>query len=172
MAQALRDWLGPLQTRIDRMTQSREGLAQAIQSCIAAMQDMRPAYEDMQRQWIAIQGIRNTYHQVYVSRFGESEPDQPSDQPIPTTVLETPEQRRDAIRKTAQRIAAPNSNVTDSEVLRALKSEGMDLTGGNPTAIISTVLNGFKEEFEKVKGEKGEFRRKGHAETIQHTIAT
>ena len=172
MAQALRDWLGPLQTHIDRMTQSRDGLAQAIQACIAAMQDMRPAYEDMQRQWIAIQGIRNTYHQVYVSRFAETPPNAPSNQVTPTTVLETPEQRRDAIRTTAQRIAAPGKNVTDREVLEALRSEGMDIVQWNPTAIISTVLNGFKGEFEKVKGKKGEFRRKGLAETIQHTIAT
>lgn len=172
MPQALEDWLGSLQKRIDRLGHSRDDLEQVIYACADMLQAMRPAYDEVRRQFGALTNIQTNYTQVYMSRFGEPPPDRPHDQQAATAVLETTEQRRDAIRKTAIRIASPNSNTTDREVLQALKSEGIELGAGNPRATISTVLNGFKEEFEKVKGKRGEFRRRGPAETIQHTIAT
>jgi hypothetical protein len=49
--------------------------------------------------------------------------------------------------------------VSDEAVLEELKRRGMKIDASNPTATISTVLHGFKPQFEKVQGKRGVFTR-------------
>jgi len=50
-------------------------------------------------------------------------------------------------------------NVSDEAVLEELKHRGIKIDAANPTAVISTILHGFKPQFEKVQGKRGIFRR-------------
>ena len=75
-------------------------------------------------------------------------------------ILDTPEHRKQAIRDVALSLTKPGDDVSDEAVLEELKRRGMRIEAANPTAAISTILNGFKPEFEKVQGKRGIFKRK------------
>jgi len=57
-------------------------------------------------------------------------------------------------------ITNPGDDISDEAVLEELQRRGMKIDGFNPTAIISTILNGFKPQFEKIEGKRGVFRRR------------
>jgi hypothetical protein len=74
-------------------------------------------------------------------------------------LLDTPERRKQAIREVALSITKPGDDVSDEAVLEELRRRWMRINAPNPTAIISTILRGFKPQFEKVLGKRGVFRR-------------
>ena len=86
-------------------------------------------------------------------------PPRPTEAPIKEVFLDTPESRKQAIREVALSITELGDEISDEAVLEELKRRGMKIDLINPTATISTILNGFKPQFEKVQGKRGLFRR-------------
>ena len=62
-------------------------------------------------------------------------------------------------RLSALSMTEPGDDVSDEAVLEELKRRGMKIDAANPTATISTILHGFKSQFEKVQGTRGVFKR-------------
>ena len=96
---------------------------------------------------------------MYVTMFGEQPPPRPEEAPIIEVLLDTPEPRKQAIREVALSITNPGDDVSDETVLEELKRRGMKIDTANPTATISTILNGFKPQFKKIQDKRGVFRR-------------
>ena len=79
---------------------------------------------------------------------------------LPEKLLRTSQERKTAVRDVALAISKPDSEITDKTILEELTRRSMKLVADNPTAVISTILGGFTSEFEKVKGQRGTFKRK------------
>ena len=77
-------------------------------------------------------------------------------------LLDSPEARREAVRKVALYLTEPGDEVTDRQIVEAFKNDGKRLVADNPAATVSTILNGFKSEFEKVAGRRSVFRRRSN----------
>jgi hypothetical protein len=115
-------------------------------------------------QWLGQQqGYANTvgriFNEMYYTMFGKQPPARPKEAPIPEVLLDTPDNRKQAIRNVALAITKPGEEVSDERVLEELKRRGMKINMFNPTAAISTVLNGFKPQFKKMEGKRGLFIR-------------
>jgi hypothetical protein len=57
-------------------------------------------------------------------------------------------------------VTEPGGEVMDEVILEELRRRGLRIDMPNPTAAISTILNGFKPQFEKVQGKRGIFKRR------------
>jgi hypothetical protein len=96
---------------------------------------------------------------MYFTMFGKQPPPRPTEVQVKEVLLNTPQDRKHAIREAALAITKPGGEVSDEAVLDELKIRGMKVVANNPTAAISTILNGFKSQFKKVEGKRGVFTR-------------
>ena len=99
------------------------------------------------------------FNDMYFTRFNKQPPSHPTETPIAEILLDTPEIRKQTIREVALSITEPGNEVCDEAVMEELKRLGKKIDLINPTATISTVLRGFRPQFEKVQGKRGVFRR-------------
>ena len=152
----LNDWTADLNERIATQLQSKEGIATVLAMCDDALAEMQPAYDFASQQKDSLQTLRQNYSQLYLARFGELYASKSIE-----IVLDTTESRREAVRGAALEVVDKYGLVTDQDVLDYLKREGKVLAGGNPKAIVSTILWGFKSQFEKVADMQGVFQYKG-----------
>jgi hypothetical protein len=103
--------------------------------------------------------MNRIFSEMYVTMFGEQPPPRLEEATIAEVLLDTPEPRKQAIRDVALSITNPGDDVCDEAVFEELKRRGMKIDTANPTATISTILNGFKPQFKKVQGKRGVFSR-------------
>ena len=104
--------------------------------------------------------ILNNLAQLYKLRFQEELPPRTERDTPELTMLDTPEERSEAIREAALAIAMPGSDASIAAVLTFLSDHGMRIVASNPRATIASVLYQFSSEFERVQGRRGVFRRR------------
>jgi hypothetical protein len=83
---------------------------------------------------------------------------------------DTPESRRRMVRDVALSLTKPGEMIKDKAIVEEIKRQGLKLSAKNPTAMVSTILNGFRVEFEKVEGKRGVFRRKSEEPDLRAMI--
>jgi len=104
--------------------------------------------------------MQRIFNDMYFTRFNKQPPPRPTETPVKEVLLDSPELRKQAIRQVALSLTEPGNDVSDEAILEELKRRGMKIDLANPTATISTVLRGFKPQFEKVEGKRGIFIRR------------
>jgi hypothetical protein len=127
--------------------------------CQDYLGEMQPINQWLGQQQGFVTQMNRIFSDMYLTMYGRQPPPRPTEAPIAEVLLDTPEHRRQAIREAALSITKPGDEVSDEAVLEELKRRGMKLAANNPTATISTILRGFKPQFEKVQGKMGVFRR-------------
>ena len=160
----LKDWRGDLDKQIRGKGQSQQDLLAVIHICQELLENMQPAANFIQEQRSDIATWLSRYQELYMARFKEQPPPRPSEELPDHMVLDTPQKRKQAIRQAALTMTEPGMAVGDKDVWKFLQEEGMLLVANNPTAAISTILNGFKSEFQKVDGKRGVFQRRNPPE--------
>jgi hypothetical protein len=156
----LKDWKGELESLLETVSLRKPDMVRVMHFAEALMEDMQPASNWLQdhRRWVS--DLLANYQAMYRGRFHEEPPLRPKEERTGEILLDTPESRRQVIRGVALAISKPGEFITDEQVLEALKAQGKRLLADNPTATISTILNGYKSHFEKVEDKRGTFRRR------------
>ena len=156
----LKDWRATLEKRISNLGQSQEDLLLVVHTCEELLQNMQPAATFIDKQKADISTWLSRYQELYFARFNERPPSRPIEDIAEHLLLDTPEKRKSAVRETAIALAEPGMEVGDKDVRNALAEKGMRLVANNPAAAISTILNGYVSEFQKVTGKSGIFERR------------
>jgi hypothetical protein len=155
----LKDWRGLLEKRLNKVTYTEEDILEVLYLCQDYLVEIQPAGQWVGQQQGFINQMQRIFNDMYFTRFNKQPPPRPSETPIPEVLLDTPEIRKQIIREVALSITKPGNEVSDEAVLAELKQLGKKLDLVNPTATISTILRGFRPQFEKVQGKRGVFRR-------------
>ena len=155
----LKDWRGLLEKRLNKVTYTEEDILEVLYLCQDYLVEIQPAGQWVGQQQGFINQMQRIFNDMYFTRFNKQPPPRPSETPIPEVLLDTPEIRKQIIREVALSITKPGNEVSDEAVLAELKQLGKKLDLVNPTATISTILRGFRPQFEKIQGKRGVFRR-------------
>jgi len=157
----IKDWRKTLEQQIEGLRHNEEELLKIIQLCQEALSEMEPAYTFVRDQRGEIEDWLNEFKRLYVIRF-KHDPQVLARKELQWSeeILDTPERRKSEVRKIALEIGSPGVEITDQTVLDELVSRGKRFIAENPKATISTILVGFKEEFTKVEGKRGTFRKR------------
>jgi hypothetical protein len=155
----LEDWKTLLEKQLKITGYSQKDILKIVHLCQDFTEEIQPGSQWVGHQQAFVTRIYRIFVDMYVTRFGEQPPPRPKGAPITEVLLDTPERRKQAIREVALSITKPGDDVSDEAVLEELRRRGMRINAPNPTAIISTILRGFKPQFEKVLGKRGVFRR-------------
>jgi hypothetical protein len=155
----LKDWKKLIENQISRAAYTEADILKLIYLCQNYMGEIQPISQWVGQQHGFINQMQRILTDMYFTMFGIQPPPRPAEIPIPEIVLDTPETRKQTIREVALAITELGEDVSDEVVFEELKRRGMKMDLINPTATISTVLRGFKPQFEKVPGKRGIFRR-------------
>ena len=156
----LKDWQWSLGRQIDNHRLNEDDLLSIIRLCEETLYEIEPPYIFVRDQRSVVQDWLNEFRRFYLTRFRKEAPVLSMEELQSEEVLDSPQRRKAEVRRVALDLAGPNQEVTDQAVLDELKAAGKRFIAENPTATISTILVGFKAEFEKVEGVRGRFRRK------------
>jgi len=156
----LKDWREQVENEMKRGGHEKEDVLKIIWLAQDLLSEMGPGQRWVSEQSTYLNSIASEYMRIYITRFGAELPPRPQKETRPEILLYTPGSRKQAVRDVALAITKPGNDVSDEAVLEELKRRGMNIDAANPTATISTILNGFKSQFEKVKGKRGVFRRR------------
>jgi hypothetical protein len=156
----LKDWKGLLEKQINSVGHSEEDLLKVIRLGEDFSDEVRLVGQWFNQQAAYVNMIVSQFSQMYTGRFNKQVPPRPQKELPSEILLDTPEHRKKIVREVALSMTKPGDDVTDEAVLEELKRRGMNLVANNPTATISTILHGFKPQFEKVPGKRGVFRRR------------
>ena len=155
----LKDWKFLVEKQLNKANYSEADILKIIYMCQDHLSEIQPIMQWLgQQQGYATQ-ISRIFNDMYFTMFGKQPPPRPKEAPIPEVLLDTPDVRKEAIRNMALAITKPGEEISDEKVLEELRRRGMKINMFNPTAAISTVLNGFKPQFKKVEGKRGLFIR-------------
>ena len=157
---ALKDWRGLLERRLNKATYTEEDILEILHLCQDYTVEVQPTAQWLGQQQGFINQMQRIFIDLYFTRFNKQPPPRLTETPVKEILLDTAEIRKQTIREVALAIIKPGFEVSDEAVLEELKRRGMKLIANNPTATISTILHGFKPQFEKVQGKRGVFRRK------------
>ncbi len=157
---ALRDWKGLLERRLNKATYTDKDILETLYLCQDFLVEIQPAGQWLGQQQGFINQMQRIFNDMYFTMFNKQPPPRPTETPVKEVLLDTPEIRKQTIRDVALSLTKPGDDVSDEAVLEELKRRGMRIEAANPTAAISTILNGFKPQFEKVQGKRGIFKRK------------
>ncbi|MFC2011024.1 hypothetical protein ACFLUR_01885 [Chloroflexota bacterium] len=155
----LKDWKEIIEEELESKLPTEKGLVDIIHLCDELFEESESAMKFINEQRGFMVRIRDQYKGLYDTRFHKEPPPRLKKQRGEEVLLETPEARKQAVREKALTLANIGDEITDEDILRALESEDKRLVAENPTATISTILNGFKSHFEKVGGRRGVFKR-------------
>jgi hypothetical protein len=155
----LKDWNALVQKQLKKAGYSEKDILEIIYLCHDYLSEIQPIGQWLGQQQGFITQMHRTFGEMYFTMFGNQPPPRPTEAPITEVLLDTPEGRKQAIREVALSITEPGSEVSDEAVLEELKRRGMKIDLVNPTATISTILNGYKPQFEKIQGKRGLFKR-------------
>ena len=156
---ALKDWKTLVEKQLNKAAYAESDILKIIYMCQDYLGEIQPIGQWVGQQQGFIIQMHRIFSDMYFTMFGKQPPPRPTEAPITEVLLDTPERRKQAIREVALSISKPGDDVSDEAVFEELKRRGMKIDAFNPTATISTILNGFKPEFEKVQGKRGVFRR-------------
>ena len=156
---ALKDWRGLLEKRLNKATYTEEDILEILYLCQDYLVEIQPAGQWLGQQQGFVTQMQHIFNDMYFTRFNKQPPTRSRETPIPEVLLDTTEIRKQTIREVALSITKPGNEVSDEAVLEELKRLGKKIDLVNPTATISTILRGFRPQFEKVQGKRGVFRR-------------
>ena len=155
----LKDWKTLVEEQLNKAAYTEADILKIIYMCQDYLGEIQPISRWVGQQQEFVGQMQRLFSEMYFTIFGKQPPPRPAETPIPEILLDTPERRKQAIREMALSITKLGNEVSDEVVLEELKRRGMKIDLVNPTATISTILNGFKPQFEKVQGKRGLFRR-------------
>ncbi len=155
----LKDWKILLDEQLKITDYGKKDILRIVHLCQDYLGEIQPIGQWVGQQQGFVTRMYSIFSDMYVTMFGEQPPPRPEEATIAEVLLDTPEPRKRAIREVALSITNPGDDVSDEAVFEELKRRGMKIDTTNPTATISTILNGFKTQFEKVQGKRGVFRR-------------
>ena len=155
----LKDWKILVQKQLKSAGYGEKDILKIVYMCQDYLGEIQPIGQWVGQQQSFVTQMYRTFNEMYFTMYGEQPPPRPTEAPLTEVVLDTPEHRKQAIRELALSITKSGDEVSDEAVLEELKRRGMKLAANNPTATISTILHGFKPQFEKVQGKRGVFRR-------------
>ncbi len=156
----LRDWRSLLEKRLNKATYTEEDILEMLNICQEYLVEIQPAGQWLGQQQAFINRMQSIFNDMYFTRFNKQPPPRPTETPVKEVLLDTTEIRRQTIREMALAMTKPGNEISDEAVLEELKRRGMKFNLVNPTATISTVLRGFKPQFEKAEGKRGVFIRR------------
>jgi hypothetical protein len=160
MIPELKDWKALLEERLSKTTHSEEDVLGILHLCQDFVLEIQPVGQWLGEQQGFVNQMQRIFNEIYFMRFNKQPPPRPTETPVKEVVLNSPEARKQAIRQVALSITQPGDGVSDEAVLEELKRQGMKIDLANPTATISTVLRGFRPQFEKAEGKRGVFIRR------------
>ena len=155
----LKDWKTLVEEQLKITGFGEKDILKIVHRCQDFTAEIQPASQWVGQQQGFVTQIYRIFTEMYFTMFGEQPPPRPEEAPITEVHLDTPERRKQAIREVALSITKLGDDVSDEVVFEELRRRGMKINAFNPTATISTILNGFKPQFEKVQGRRGVFRR-------------
>ena len=155
----LKNWKTLVEDHLNKAAYAEADILKIIYMCQDYLGEIQPIGQWVGQQEGFIRRMYGLFSDMYGTMFGKQPPPRPTEAPITEMLLDTPESRKRAIREVALSITEPGDDVSDEAVLEELKRRGMKIDAFNPTATISTILNGFKPQFEKIQGKRGVFRR-------------
>jgi hypothetical protein len=156
----LKDWKTLVEKQLNKAAYDEADIRKIMYTCQDYLGEIQPIAMWVGQQQGFVTQMSRIFSDMYFTMFGKQPPPRPTETPIIEVLLDTPERRKQGIREVALSITKPGDDVSDEAVLEELKRHGMKINAANPTATISTILNGFKPQFEKVEGKRGVFRRK------------
>ena len=156
----LKEWRESLQADLEEISNKKTDILKILSICAKYNNEIQSVISWISDQAAFIEGIKRQYTQLYRIRFEEAPPLITEVSITPERLLRTPQERKRAVQDIALSISKPDSEISDKTVLEELTRRSMKLEAGNPNAVVSTILNGFTSEFEKVKGKSGTFKRK------------
>ena len=158
----LDNWKEKLQTDLECIGNRKEDIQKIIQICM----DYENQIDDASR-WFGgqvnfVQQIKNQYWNLYQLRFNESPEVKKVEVKPNKIILHTKQERSIEVKKVAMELTRPGDEISSKVINDGLSNKGMELDADKPMAVISTIMWGYKEEFEQVKtkGKKGIFKRK------------
>ncbi len=168
----LKDWKGELTDEFEKASHKKEDLQKVISLGESFIEDIKPAEEwvRIHSQYVSLMTaqLRNLYATVY----GESYNPRPRIVSLKTDSaieeLTTSEQRKKVVREVALDKTLPGMEISDKDILAEIEKQNYKFVSDNPSATVSTIMSGFKAEFEKVIGKKGIYKRK----TVEKLITT
>lgn len=155
----LRNWRFLVESQLNKASYAEDDILQIIYLCQDHLSEIQPISQWLGQQDGFVRQMSRNFIDMYFTMFGKQPPPRSTEAPIKEVLLDTPEHRKQAIRDVALSMTKPGDDVSDEAVLEELRRRGMKIDTSNPTAAISTILNGFKPQFEKVEGKRGVFRR-------------
>jgi len=155
----LKDWRVIIEKQLGKAAYTEKDIINILYMCQDYLGEIQPINQWIGQQQGFVNQMQRIFSEMYVAMFGKQPPPRPTEAPIPEVLLGTPEDRKRAIREVALSITKLGDDVSDEVVFEELMRRGMKIETANPTATISTVLNGFKPQFEKLQGKRGVFRR-------------
>lgn len=155
----LKDWKTLVEEQLNKTAHSEADILKIIYMCQDYLGEIQPIGQWLGQQQGFVTQMYSIFSDMYFTMFAKQPPPRPTEAPITEVLLDTPGRRKQEIRQVALSITKPGDVVSDEAVLEELKRRGMKIDTANPTATISTILNGFKPQFEKVQGKRGVFRR-------------
>jgi len=155
----LKDWKTIIEKQLSKSAYSEADIVKILYMCQDYLGEIQPINQWMGQQQGFVTQMHRIFSEMYVAMFGKQPPPRPTETPITEVLLDTSEDRKRAIREVALSLTKPGDEISDEAVFEELKRRGMKIEAFNPTATISTILNGFKPQFEKVQGKRGLFRR-------------
>ncbi len=155
----LKDWKTLVGEQMNKAAYAEADILTIMYMCQDYQGEIQPISQWLGQQQGFVSQMYRIFNEMYFTIFGKQPPPRPTEAPIIEVLLDTPEGRKQAIREVALSITKPGDDVSDEAVFEELKRRRMKIDALNPTAMISTILNGFKPQFEKVQGKRGVFRR-------------
>jgi hypothetical protein len=161
--QESKDWKRLLQDKLENTGNKKEDVQSICDICDEYSVEIGSLMRYLSEQDNFVAGIKHQYSVIYNLRFG-STPISHLNEPKKTEpkLLDNRKSRSQVIKEIALEVIKPGQETERNFTLikELMKKRNLELVGGNPNAIISTILNGYVSEFEKVQGKKGVFKRK------------
>jgi hypothetical protein len=155
----LKDWKSLVEKQMNNSAYTESDILNIIRMCTDYQVEIQPVNLWMAQQQGFINQMYRIFNDMYFTMFGKQPPPRPTEMPITEVILDTPERRKQEIRRVALAMTKPGDDITDEAIFEELKRRGMKINALNPTATISTIMNGFKPQFEKLPGKRGVFKR-------------
>jgi hypothetical protein len=155
----LKDWKSLVEKQLNKASYTEADILKIIYISQDRLSEIQTIEQWIGQQRGYINQMQKILTDMYFTMFGKQPPPRPTEVQVKEVLLNTPQDRKHAIREAALAITKPGGEVSDEAVLDELKIRGMKVVANNPTAAISTILNGFKSQFKKVEGKRGVFTR-------------
>jgi uncharacterized protein with gpF-like domain len=158
----LDNWKEKLQIDLESIGNKREDVQKIIEICDRYDHEIKEVFQWFSDQSDFVQQIKIQYFNLYQIRFNNPPQSEKTENKTNKIILHTKQEKRGEVRKIAIELTKSGEQISSKVIYDSLLNKGMDLDSEKPIAVISTIMWGYKEEFEqiKTKGKKGIFKRK------------